>query len=79
MGRSGATGIGNQIGLRPKNVNEILHEMGYINKSVNGWALTELGRKNSGGYSQKTNSPVPTFDTDIILPLIDTFLKSKKR
>ena len=79
MGRSGATGIGNQIGLLPKNVNDILHQMGYIKKSVNGWALTELGRKHSGGYSEKTNYPVPTFEIDTIVPLINKFLKSKNK
>lgn len=79
MGRSGATGIGNHMGLRPNRVNEILHQMGYIAKGAGGWVLTELGRKNSGGYSQRTNYPVPTFEIDTIVPLINKFLKSKNK
>ncbi|WP_375748883.1 glycerol kinase [Vibrio sp. HN007] len=50
-----ATQLGEKLGLNAKKINQLLNELGWINKEEDGWHITELGLK-AGGEQRKAKS-----------------------
>lgn len=51
-----ATQIGEKVGLNAKKINQILNELGWIDKVSNGWQLSELGLKAGGEQREDKNN-----------------------
>jgi len=51
-----ATQIGERVGLNAKRINQILSELGWIEKNVDGWHISDLGLKAGGQQREDKNS-----------------------
>jgi len=54
-----ATNIGEHYGLSARRVNAILSELGWVDKYLKGWKLTELGVRIGGIQNENNRSGVP--------------------
>lgn len=54
-----ATAIGKQFELSANKMNYILSELGWVNKSIKGWVVTDHGKKLGGIQSEDHKSGVP--------------------
>lgn len=63
-----ATVIANTYQLSPMQVNLILSELGWLNKSMGGWVLTDQGKKQGGVQSEdlKTGTPYVRWPDSIL-------------
>ncbi|MGP8308634.1 glycerol kinase [Vibrio sp. YIC-376] len=55
-----ATQLGEKLNLNPKRINQLLSELGWINKSDNGWDVTEAGIR-AGGQQRTDKESQHTF------------------
>lgn len=55
-----ATQLGEKLNLNPKRINQLLSELGWINKSDNGWGVTEAGIR-AGGQQRADKETQHTF------------------
>ncbi|MDG3086270.1 glycerol kinase [Vibrio hannami] len=63
-----ATQLGEQLGLNAKRINQLLSELGWINKQEDGWHITQLGLKAGGEQrSGKNDSGLYTIWHDTVL------------
>lgn len=51
-----ATQIGDKLGLNAKKINQILNELGWMNKEEDGWHLTDLGVQAGGEPREPKNA-----------------------
>ena len=54
-----ATAIGKQFELSANKMNYILSELGWVNKSIKGWVVTDHGKKMGGIQSEDRKSGIP--------------------
>ncbi len=54
-----STVMGRQYELSPNKINFLLSELGWIQKSLKGWVITEQGKKQGGVQFEDTKSGVP--------------------
>jgi hypothetical protein len=54
-----ATAIGKQFELSANKMNYILSELGWVNKSIKGWVVTDHGKKLGGIQSEDRKSGIP--------------------
>lgn len=54
-----STQVGKHFGLSPTRINRLLNEIGWIDKGVKGWKLTDQGKKEGGHQRQHHRSGVP--------------------
>ncbi|WED29836.1 glycerol kinase [Vibrio sp. DW001] len=63
-----ATQVGDKVGLHAKKINQILNELGWIDKTASGWVLSELGLRAGGEQREdKNTSALYTLWHDTIL------------
>ncbi len=55
-----ATQLGEKLNLNPKRINQLLSELGWINKSETGWAVTATGVR-VGGQQRTDKESQHTF------------------
>lgn len=76
MGRASARYIGKCFGMDAKWTYEVLEDMGFVIKNkIGDWILTKAGEEIGGRYS--ANWGVPTFKLEVIVDLMNDFLKKK--
>lgn len=54
-----ATNIANKYNLSARKINMMLSEIGWIERYLKGWTITELGKKNGGIEKENTRSGIP--------------------
>ncbi|MCP4552836.1 MAG: glycerol kinase [Bacteroidetes bacterium] len=54
-----ATAIGRVFELSANKINFILSELGWLNKGLKGWVLTEQGKKQGGSQAEDKKSGIP--------------------
>jgi hypothetical protein len=54
-----ATAIGRSFDLSANKINFILSELGWVNKGIKGWVLTEQGKKQGGLQAEDKKSGIP--------------------
>jgi hypothetical protein len=54
-----ATAIGRSFDLSANKINFILSELGWVNKGIKGWLLTEQGKKQGGLQAEDKKSGIP--------------------
>ncbi|MCK9549293.1 hypothetical protein [Aquamicrobium sp.] len=54
-----ATNIASKYNLSARKVNMMLSEIGWIQRYLKGWTITELGKKNGGIEKENTRSGIP--------------------
>lgn len=54
-----ATNIANKYNLSARKINMMLSEIGWIQRYLKGWTITELGKKNGGIEKENTRSGIP--------------------
>lgn len=66
--RISATVIGKEFGLSATRINQIIDELGWMNKHLKGWKLTKQGKHNGGFQFEdgKTGIPYVLWDESII-------------
>ena len=73
MSRMSARFVGTKVGLTAAGVYELWEAMGLVVKDRLGyWDLTDLG-KSIGGRLSDGRVPVPTFDFDTIVSMMEDF------
>lgn len=79
MSRMSARFVGQKIGLSTSSVYDLWEAMGMVAKDRLGyWDLTEYG-KSIGGRLSSGRVPVPTFDFEDIVEVMDEFREKRNK
>ena len=73
-----ATKIGAKFNISARKVNIILSEIGFIQKYLKGWIITELGIRNGGIQKESKDTGIPYVEWDETIFNNKTFLNSIK-
>ena len=73
-----ATKIGSKYNISARKMNTILSEIGFIQKYLKGWTITELGKQNGGIQKENKQTGIPFVEWDETIFENKTFLNSIK-
>ena len=80
MNRVSARFFGNKAIISTQRVYEIWHALGLIMKNKYGdWTLTNAGIEIGGRMSKSSYLSVPTFEYDVIKPLVDKYIETNRK
>ena len=73
-----STKIASKYNLSARKINLILSEIGFIEKYLKGWTITELGSKNGGIQKENLQNGIPYVEWDETLFVNSAFLSALK-
>ncbi len=74
-----ASKLGEKFELSARNINQLLDELGWINKAVKGWKITESGKRVGGVQKEDNRSGIPYVSWDESVTRNNALIESVKQ